>query len=474
LKSLKIIFVLIHVLFFGFSLYGQHQDLKEKPKIWQSEEKNVTDTMTLLNAFRKGKVNGHFRYYFSTTDNTGDLTDYYANAVGGGLRFETATFKGFSTGISGFYVFNAGSADLLQKDSLTGQPNRYEIGLFDLTNTESLEEVNRVEEFFLKYQKNDFKVVFGRQLLNTPFINLQDGRMRPTAAEGLWIESPQQKKHSFQAGWIYGIAPRSIGKWYSMDETIGLYPVGVDTSGVRSKYYSNVKTQGALLFNYHAAIKSWLDIQVWNVYFDNVFNTTLVQWESETKLGKGKLYLGSQNAVQVKVGDGGNADPSLAYNQNKKPVFVFGARVGWKNKKWDNSFNFNRIGSGGKYLMPREWGRDYFYTFMPRERNEGMGDVTALTLKSLYKINSRTSVHVMAGQFFTPDVKNVYLNKYGMPSYTQFDLDIRYKFGGWLEGLEGQILYVRKWRAGETYDNPRFIIHKVDMQLLNVVMNFRF
>lgn len=156
MKSLKIIFVLINVLIFGFSLYGQHQDLKEKPKIWQTEEKNVTDTMTLLNAFRKGKVNGHFRYFFSATDNTGELSDYYANAVGGGLRFETATFKGFSTGISGFYVFNAGSADLLKRDSLTGQPNRYEIGLFDLTNTESLEEVNRVEEFFLKYQKKRF------------------------------------------------------------------------------------------------------------------------------------------------------------------------------------------------------------------------------------------------------------------------------------------------------------------------------
>jgi hypothetical protein len=27
--------------------------------------------------------------------------------------------------------------------------------------------------------------------------------------------------------------------------------------------------------------------------------------------------------------------------------------------------------------MPREWGRDPFYTFMPRERNEGYGDVNA-------------------------------------------------------------------------------------------------
>jgi hypothetical protein len=30
--------------------------------------------------------------------------------------------------------------------------------------------------------------------------------------------------------------------------------------------------------------------------------------------------------------------------------------------------------------MPREWGRDPFY-FMPRERNEGYGDVNAIMTK---------------------------------------------------------------------------------------------
>jgi hypothetical protein len=467
-------FLFIFLFSFLGIISGQHQDLKEKPKIWQSEEKLTPDSTTLLGAFKKGKINGHFRYFFSATQNKGALTDYYANALGGGLRFESSPYRGFSTGISGFYVFNAGSSDLFTKDSLSGQTNRYEIGLFDIANSESLDEINRVEEFFIKYQKKNLKLIFGRQLLNTPFINLQDGRMRPTAVEGVWMEVPFLKNNVFQLGWIYGMAPRSTRKWYDVGESVGIYPAGVDTSGKKSNYSGNLETKGVFLFNYSAKLQTWLNVQFWNLFFENVFNTTLVQLDIEHEIGSGTGYVGSQNAIQIKAGQGGNADPALAYNQNRKSVFIFGASIGWKNKKWDHSLNFNRISDGGKYLMPREWGRDFFYTFMPRERNEGFGDATAIVVKSLYKINKNVTVHGMLGKVYLPDVNNFYVNKYGFPSYTHLNVDIRYRFPGWFQGLEAQFLFVNKWKNGETYESPRFVINKVDMQLYNLILNFRF
>jgi hypothetical protein len=72
----------------------------------KSERKN------LLSYFKNGKAGGHLRYYFMATDNESGLTDYYANAVGGGLRFETASFYGFHFGVAGFYIFNIGSSDM--------------------------------------------------------------------------------------------------------------------------------------------------------------------------------------------------------------------------------------------------------------------------------------------------------------------------------------------------------------------------
>jgi hypothetical protein len=82
------------------------------------------------------------------TDNDNNLTDYYANAGGGGIRFETAKFHGFQFGVSGFYIFNLASSDLSKADATTGQMNRYEIGLFDHTDPTNGRDIDRLEEFF--------------------------------------------------------------------------------------------------------------------------------------------------------------------------------------------------------------------------------------------------------------------------------------------------------------------------------------
>ena len=200
----------------------------------------------------------------------------------------------------------------------------------------------------------------------------------------------------------------------------------------------------------------------------------MLQADWEQKLKSGKLYAGIQGSGQTKSGNGGNNDPSKVYYTNSSPVYTYGTRIGWKNMNWDYSLNFNRISASGRYLNPREWGRDYFFTFMPRERNEGFGDVTAFLAKVTYTYNRNSSIQLAAGTFDLPDVKNVLVNKYGMPSYYQLNIDVRHKFTGALNGFEAQILWVSKFRKGETYNEPRYIIHKVDMNLLNVVLNFRF
>ncbi|HMP32026.1 MAG TPA: hypothetical protein PKD85_20645, partial [Saprospiraceae bacterium] len=83
-------------------VFSQHQDIGEQPSIWRGEKNIATDTTSLLYAFKSGNLKGHFRYFFSHTDNNTGLTDYYANAAGGGLRYETGSFHGFQIGVSGF------------------------------------------------------------------------------------------------------------------------------------------------------------------------------------------------------------------------------------------------------------------------------------------------------------------------------------------------------------------------------------
>ena len=93
---------------------------------------------------------------------------------------------------------------------------------------------------------------------------------------------------------------------------------------------------------------------------------------------KSKLIASFQVVRQDAVSDGGNKDAAKSYFKKGSKSMSFGGKLGWKNNRWETSLNYNRITAHGRYLMPREWGRDPFFTFLPRERNEGLGDVHAI------------------------------------------------------------------------------------------------
>lgn len=455
---------------------GQHQDINEKPEIYKGVTDTAVATGSLLEAFRKGTVNGHFRYFFMATDNQRGLTDYYANAAGGGLRYETGRFYGFQVAVSGFYTFNLGSSDFTVPDSATGQYNRYEVALFDIENPGQKSELSRLEEFYLRYNFGRGKLVFGRQFINTPFINLQDGRMRPTSVNGFWADLRMSSKWRIQGGWLFAISPRGTMKWFNAGSSIGVYPGGVNTDGSPSGYKNRVSSEGVALFGISGSLKNNIKIQLWNVFSENIFNTSFFQADiGRDRSGIPGFYGGLQAIYQTSLHDGGNPDPEKTYFQKGESSIVLGWKAGWKNRKWDANLNFTRITSHGRYLMPREWGRDPFFTFMPRERNEGYGNVIACVARINYsKPGSPFKSGISAGYFRLPAVTDFRLNKYGMPSYAQFNLDLRYRFKGILNGLEGQLLVAAKTKEGQTNGNRKYVFNKVNLLNYNLVFNFYF
>lgn len=456
-------------------LSAQHQEVNEQPTLYKGKNNQTEDTTSLLHAFKHGQYSGHFRYFFMATDNAEGLSDYFANAIGGGLHYNTARFHGFQFGLSGFYVFNLYSSDLGGTDPLTGMGNRYEIGLFDLENPYNHKDIDRLEELYVKYSYKGTSVTAGRQLINTPFINLQDGRMRPTGVEGFWLESQLHKKLKLEGGWIYAISPRSTTKWFSIEESIGLYPSGVNPDGSKSNYFEHLESKGVALVGIKYQPLQWLTIQAWDVYTENIFNSALFQIDAERKKDRNSLYAGFQFIRQDAVNHGGNEDQSKAYIHRGASASTFGGRIGLKLEKFDVSLNYTNITGEGRYLFPREWGRDPFYTFMPRERNEGAGGSQAYVLKvthSFPKAHVKTSL--AAGYVQMPDVENTALNKYGMPSYGQLNFDVRYSFNKIFKGLEAQFLVVGKTGIGDTHGNHRFVFNKVNMVLYNFMLNYHF
>jgi hypothetical protein len=459
-----------------FTVKAQHQELNEKPGLWKNGEKEQEDTLSILHAFKKGTVHGHFRYFFMATDNASGLTDYYANAAGGGIKFETARFKNLQFGVSGFFAFNMGSSDLAIPDTKTNQMNRYETGLFDMEDPTNKKDIDRLEELYIKYHFKRSNLTFGKQLLNTPFINLQDGRMRPTEVEGLWAEINEIKKTKLELGYLYGISPRSTVKWYKLAESVGIYPVGVNRDGSKSGYRDNLKSKGILMTGITHKLNKNLKLQLWELYADNIFNSVMLQADYQYQLTeKSSLIAAVQLIRQDAINNGGNEDPSKTYFEKGGKARAFGGKAGWKNDRWETTLNYTRITALGRYLLPREWGRDPFFTFLPRERNEGLGDVHAIMGKVNYKISStRLTTSAAFGHYNLPDVTNFALNKYGMPSYNQMNIDARYKFGSFLKGLETQLLFVYKDKTGNSYDNDKYVINKVNMSSWNLVFNYQF
>ncbi|MBP7183978.1 MAG: hypothetical protein KBA06_00595, partial [Saprospiraceae bacterium] len=255
-----------------------------------------------------------------------------------------------------------------------------------------------------------------------------------------------------------------------------LYSMGVNEDGTKSNYKSNLHSNGAGLIGISSNFGKNIKLQYWNIIFDNVFNASLVQLDYLKPLDKKLALIAAIQAIgEFAINNGGNSNPSDTYMQKHHKAFTFGAKLGLNINQLECTFNYNRITADGRYLMPREWGRDPFFTFMPRERNEGLGDVNAVNMSIKYNLPKQHLKSTFTlGYYHLPDVKNYKLNKYGLPSYTQMNLDIRYAFRNLLNGLEVQALFVRKFDVGNTYHEYKYIFNKVDMNLYNLVLNYYF
>lgn len=431
----------------------------------------------LLYYFKEGTIKGEIRYFFMATDNEKGLTDYYANALGGGIRFETASFHGLQAGIAGFSVFNLGSSDMTLRDPSTNQISRYESGQFDVTNLSNKHDLSRLEELYIKFKTGKTTISGGRQNIKTPFINPQDGRMRPTVESGIWMESLGDVKNlEIRAGLLNNISPRGTVNWYSIGHTVGLYPTGLDENGKKSAYSNAVQSEFIALLGLQYNVGKSLKIQGWNQWVENVFNTALFQADGNFPIsGKWKGFYGVQFIHQNRTGQGGNPNKDLAYASKDWQSNILGGKVGVKNDRFESSVSYSRITKDGRFLMPREWGKEPLFTFIPRERNEGAGDVHAWMYRISHHFEKlRLKPEISAGYYRMPDVKNYRLNKYGMPSYWHTNVSVLYEFEGFLKGLNAQMIVVYKGKLGNTYEAPNYVFNKVNLFQTNLILNYNF
>jgi hypothetical protein len=424
---------------------------------------------------KQSKWSMHSRSYFMSTINEGSLKDDYALAQGAGIGLLTVPVKGFQLGVAGYFIFNLVSSDLSKPDAISGGNNRYEIGQFDVTNPKNKHDLDRLEDLFLKYSYRKNSIAIGRMELNTPFMNLQDGRMRPTLEEAVWLNIHQFKKVKINGGYVWGVSPRSTIQFYDLKSSVGIYGQGVNTDGTKSNYFNNIASKGFYMGNVNIKPFKKFEINLWNGFFENVSNTALMELKNEFgTTDDEKYYQGLMYFRQDAVNNGGNANQTKTYISKGDQANVVSARIGLKRKNLDINFNYTHITCDGRYLMPREWGRDPFYTFMSRERNEGAGNVHAVNTNITYTSKNQNLKSALAyGYFRMPSVSNTRLNKYGMPSYHQINISTAYSFKRFWKGLELRFLLASKIKSGNDYIAPKYIYNKVNMTNFSLVADLK-
>lgn len=415
------------------------------------------------------------RSYFMSTGYWQDFKGDHAWGQSAFLRVKSQSFYGFS--LTGSYaVFGKIlSSDLSAKEPRTGAKNRYEIGLFDVLD-DGNDFFGKIEELHLTYQSKKFSTSFGRMGINTPFINPQDGRLEPTYVEGLRVDFKPNSRWQFSGDLIWRMSPRSTSGWFRIGETIGIYPIGRNEFGAPSAYLGNTFSDFVSIIDLHYLLPKEANLQVNHTFVQNISSTYLTQFQKEWKRRgkKNSILSGFQGIVQKGLGQGGNQDPNLRYKNPTDVNYVWGARIGLKNTKTVLYLNYTSIKGNGRFLSPREWGKDPFFTFIPRERNEGFSKVDALTLflqRSLIEQSLQISSYV--GVHFLPSPTNFLFNKYTFPSYAQMNLAAKYAPKNWVKGLDFHLILMTKKALGETDLQPGWIYNKVNLLHVDMILNYR-
>ncbi|MFN5930750.1 MAG: hypothetical protein ACK42F_04100, partial [Sphingobacteriales bacterium] len=109
--------------------------------------------------------------------------------------------------------------------------------------------------------------------------------------------------------------------------------------------------------------------------------------------------------------------------------------------------------------------------FIKRERNEGAGDVNAFVFNNIHEWTPSLKTELAFGYYDMPAVTHVALNKYSMPSYHQFLLDVNYAFSGFFKNLSGELLYTYKKVAVGSL-SEKVLINKANMHHFNLILNY--
>ncbi|WP_299986624.1 porin [uncultured Pontibacter sp.] len=402
-------------------------------------EADTVQIKSVKELFTKGEVEGHVRNYFMATFNHGSLSDNYANAIGAEIGYKTASLHGFRFGFAGLFTYNLFSSNIWERDFISEKHPKLELELFDIEDPHNKADLDRLDELYLEYNSAKLRAKVGRFCFASPLMNPQDTRMKPYSFQGIKVQLPLQGKGLFTLAWFDHFSPRSTVEWFKAGETIGIFSLGVDEFGNPSAYTHQTHTKGVAVTGLQLNPSKQLQAEAWNYWIENVSNNSygraVVEVAPQVKAGIEGLY-------QFQIGDGGNPESTQVYFPDQKQ-WLAGGMLAYEPEDLHLSLNYLHIDGDGRFLFPREWGREQFFATISRGRLEGVGKSDLFVAKARKKWSGNFTSELALARSWLPAPDDYRYNKYGAMSYWGWVADLNYRPSKpVLDGLSFRLLYI--------------------------------
>lgn len=330
---------------------------REKPLHEFSKASEVTN---LSDAFAQGDVVGQIRFVNIEQDNDAAINTY-ATALGGQLKYETASLYHVTMAISTFISQNV--------TPLTGEVSKGE------NNTDILgpngESLLYLGEAYAEYERNHFDLKVGRQTIDTPLNDRDDIRMLPNTFEAIMAGYGGVENFIFIGGYITRWAGYDSGPDISQyKDILGVAGSGVALAGVMNDSFENIELQ-LWFYNLDGLSRIAYTDADYTSEYDNGFSV------------ESGLQFGFYNELSASSVDGG----------------VYGAMINLGYKGVNLSGAFNIVDSKDSASITLGYGGGPYYSSMEEMTIGGLNNVQAYVAGLDYALLDILNFHYAYGSF---------------------------------------------------------------------------
>ncbi len=412
---------------------------------------------------------GELRNFYMHTQNTVDqLKDYQTNATALSIKYSSPKFNNFSAHVASRYITRLDNYNLAEQDAITGKSAKWEYELYNVLDKNDFS-ILSLDEFYLQFRTDRLLAKFGNFFSkHTPFFNQSDGRMRPFAYRGLWVDFQIAKQHKIEYAWLTHVLVRSTANWFNFSDAIGLFSQGFQPNGEVANYANYIQSNGAGIINYNFENKQFV-FDFYQFYIDQLMGISFFEFNYELK----KVQAGLQYAYQFPLNRLKEIPYQNRYIQPDENAQVISTRISYDHLphlKLTAAYSYSF--ATGRVLFPKELGRDWFYTSIARARMEGLGDTHALLFKGSYQWDQpNINLGFEFIQMHGPKPNQFQFNKYNIDEFWQLNTRLSYQVD-FLKGVEFDLLYIMKENFNT--QDAEFVFNRSNFSQFNLVTKLYF